>query len=138
MPCDHCPCPDTCLAARDPSWGIFCRWAADPADPSQIRHIVARSAIGWSPEETTTEHTVTDASPDGPGFLTKAANFGKAIITHAVAGFPEVDDDTLEGRLTICRDCEFCDTENMICHKCGCGLSVKAKWETQTCPIGKW
>ena len=45
MPCDKCPCADICL-----QWDLFCGWAAsDDADPSQLKHICGRSALGAAP-----------------------------------------------------------------------------------------
>lgn len=73
-----------------------------------------------------------------PGFFDKAVGLGKAVINHAVAGFPEADEATHAARLATCRACEFLDAERMVCLKCGCFTMVKTKWETQTCPIGKW
>jgi hypothetical protein len=74
----------------------------------------------------------------GPGLLHKAGSFGKAIITHTLAGRPKVNDATHEARLRICRACMFFTPEPMTCLKCGCALEIKTRWADQACPIGKW
>lgn len=78
--------------------------------------------------------------PGGPGLIRKAANFGRAIVSHAVAGFPGADDETVTKRLNICHECEFYSVENRTClhQKCGCVLDIKVRWKDQSCPAGKW
>lgn len=74
----------------------------------------------------------------GPGPLTKAAHFGRALVTHAVAGFPAADEATARARLEICRACDRFDRARTACRACGCHLEVKIRWADQRCPIGKW
>lgn len=71
-----------------------------------------------------------------PNILQKATNFIEAVATQALAGFPTVSDSQYQERLKICESCEFC--KNWKCERCGCSLTLKAKWATQSCPIGKW
>jgi hypothetical protein len=80
------------------------------------------------------------AGAEPPGVLQKAANLAKAIVTHAVAGFPERSDEDTEAVLAICRTCEFNPTgaEHPSCSKCGCNMNIKARWKDQKCPVGKW
>ena len=47
------------------------------------------------------------------------------------------DQDIIDKRLGICKDCEFF-TENSRCEKCGCFMKIKARVATVACPIGKW
>lgn len=73
-----------------------------------------------------------------PSLFRKVANFGKAIVTHAVAGFPETDEETIRNRFEVCHGCEHFDKDRTACRKCGCHLEIKIRWADQKCPIGKW
>jgi hypothetical protein len=75
-----------------------------------------------------------------PGLLAQAWNFGSAVLQHAATGFRTVDDETYENRLAACRECPSCDVQRMVCREpaCGCQLKVKARWNSQGCPLGKW
>ena len=73
-----------------------------------------------------------------PGLLTKAANVARAVIDHAVAGFPEASEETARARLTICRSCPDLDAAARSCNRCGCKMDVKVYWSEQACPAGKW
>ena len=79
-------------------------------------------------------------STEIPSFARRVLNFGAATLRHAANGFREVDDTLQEARLTICRACSSCDTEQMICRElnCGCYLQTKSKWASETCPRGFW
>lgn len=73
----------------------------------------------------------------GPGLLRKAANFGKAVVQHAAAGWQTISDGQKRIRLTICEACpEF--TQERTCNRCGCYMDVKAGWKEQKCPLNKW
>ena len=43
----------------------------------------------------------------------------------------------IEEKLTICGSCEYLD-QNRVCTACGCGVDIKVKKRTASCPIGKW
>ncbi|MBN72689.1 MAG: hypothetical protein CME32_25830 [Gimesia sp.] len=75
-----------------------------------------------------------------PGIMRKAFNFTKAVARHVTNGSKHVDEATYNSRLSICQECGMCDSNRMVCsHKqCGCTLKVKALWESERCPIGKW
>jgi hypothetical protein len=73
-----------------------------------------------------------------PGLLTKAANFGKAIVSHVAAGRPEADAATVAARWATCRACPMFDAAGVTCRACGCVLEIKIRWAEQRCPIGKW
>jgi hypothetical protein len=61
------------------------------------------------------------------GRFAKAARTGeKTIVSPA----------EMERRLAICRGCQF--FQAMRCLKCHCFLSLKARLETEHCPIAKW
>jgi hypothetical protein len=120
--------PDApCLATSHPRHAIFCEWAA-AGDPVHLRHIVAVSGMRGP----------IASPPDGPGLLTKAANFGKAIVSHVAAGRPAADAATVEFRWATCRACPMFDAAGVVCRACGCHLEIKIRWAEQRCPIGKW
>ena len=74
----------------------------------------------------------------GPTPLGKAARLGQALATHALAGFPEADDDIVAARLATCRACDRFDAARVVCRDCGCYLQIKTRWSDQQCPIGLW
>jgi len=62
-------------------------------------------------------------------------NLGRTI--RDIANDPRlVSELTKQGRLEICRSCEF--YVGARCAKCGCHLVAKAKFRSSKCPIGKW
>jgi hypothetical protein len=73
-----------------------------------------------------------------PGLIPKAANLGRALVTHAVAGFPEADEATAQARLAICRACDRFDATRTVCTVCGCFLDIKIRWNEQKCPLNSW
>lgn len=82
--------------------------------------------------------------PQPPNIFVKAKNFAVAITEHAASGFKNVDDETYEKRIAICKDCPFAikEKENLTCSKCGCRMNgdvlAKARWVSQKCPEKKW
>ena len=76
----------------------------------------------------------------GPGLLRKAANFGKAVVKHVADGGKHVSDEVYLARLSVCANCPSLDPERMRCleKSCGCRLKVKARWRSESCPVGKW
>jgi len=80
------------------------------------------------------------AAVQSPGLLQRAANLGQALVRHAADGLQTVGDATYEHRLATCRQCELCDLARMVCRHtdCGCWLTVKARWASETCPVQKW
>jgi hypothetical protein len=84
-----------------------------------------------------------EANKNSPNFLDKAINFAKAATSHALAGFKTVPADVLEARLSTCETCDrlegdLKDRTSWRCRECGCGLSLKANWQEQRCPLDKW
>jgi hypothetical protein len=136
MRCEHCPVEvgKTCLGDTNPeAFPHFCRWATSP-EPREREMVVLRSAVGYAPPE----RVEPAPAATGPGLLTRAVNFGKAIVSHVAAGRPEADEPTASARLAICLGCEHLDARAMTCNLCGCALFVKTYWLDQHCPIEKW
>lgn len=76
-----------------------------------------------------------------PGALRKAQNLGRAVLEHAAGGMKSVTPEEKERRLSSCRGCEtYFDPVKVKClhPSCGCRMSVKAGWQDQHCPIGRW
>ncbi len=83
-----------------------------------------------------------------PRLLDQVVNFGRSVVTHAMAGFPEADADTVAARLAICEACpnlirpsERCGIlpgSDAASSGCGCFVRNKARWLDQHCPAGKW
>ena len=70
--------------------------------------------------------------------LNKAWNLTKSIVDYAKSGFEDASQDKYKERLTICDLCEFLDKDKGSCTICGCAMAVKAKWDIEKCPKGKW
>lgn len=124
--CNACPLADrveTCTAqARNHP--AICGYVADGNE----RWIA--KVLGTPPAASPT--------PTRPGFFAKLVAGGKAVIQHAVAGFPEAAEETAQARLAICRACPDLDPEKMTCNRCGCQMDVKVYWSEQRCPVQKW
>lgn len=79
------------------------------------------------------------SSPEhAPGILTQILSFGVAVIQHVAAGAPQANEAQKNARLAICQACEHYEPGR--CRVCGCGLSMKAGWADQSCPLDppKW
>lgn len=71
------------------------------------------------------------------GTIDKIVNLATAITKRVKSDFKNTSKEVFEARLKICNDCQY-KTKDWRCDQCGCYLSVKAKWESETCPVGKW
>ena len=83
----------------------------------------------------------------GGSFVGSAARVAKAALTGQQT---LVNDDVLDARLAQCAVCEHVvryqpgavagDDVTMAdkCSQCGCYVKVKAKFETESCPLGRW
>ena len=45
--------------------------------------------------------------------------------------------EEMEENLAVCATCTHLDP-NRVCTACGCGVDLKVKKRTSSCPIGKW
>ena len=80
------------------------------------------------------------SSPSEPSLLRKAANFGKAVVKHVADGGKHVSDEVYLARLSVCANCPSLDPEKLRCKEqtCVCRLKTKARWQSESCPLGKW
>lgn len=75
-----------------------------------------------------------------PGLWRKAWNLSRAVVRHVAHGTREVSDAVYRERLLVCESCSSCDTSRMVCREqsCGCYVQIKARWESESCPLKKW
>lgn len=106
----------------------------DPSHPDynpNYSAIVLRMAGFLPPEEPPF------ATIQAPDLLTKAVNFASAVVTHVAAGMPTASPELKAARLAVCEPCDQ-RLPGGTCVGCGCNLDLKASWEDQECPKGKW
>lgn len=65
----------------------------------------------------------------------KAIRFIIALFKFILWG-EEVTSDEKQARLAICEGCQF--REDTKCGKCGCYLTKKTSWSSESCPENKW
>ncbi len=106
-------------------------------NPRFCQYCEGSSGIGREKEVKYLEMLYQKANTTEPGLLEKGLNLGKAMVNYALDGFANVSEEDYKKRLNICENCPE-RTENWVCKKCGCGLKLKAKWASQSCPLGKW
>ena len=70
--------------------------------------------------------------------LNMLKNFTNSLINHSLNGWMNVNRETFNSRMSICRSCEFFDSSAVRCKQCGCFLNIKASWASEKCPIDKW
>lgn len=70
--------------------------------------------------------------------MSQLSNFVSSLINHSLNGFQNVNRETFNSRMNICRSCEFFDSSAVRCKQCGCFLNIKASWASEKCPIDKW
>ena len=134
-----CECPTSGWCPRHACW-----------KPDTLFHQCRRNSTlfaaweaGGGPRLTTSESVSESAEQEpcaGPGLVRRAVNFGKAVVRHAANGMQQVDQATYDARLALCTQCPSCDIARLVCLQpdCGCALSVKARWASERCPVGKW
>jgi hypothetical protein len=49
-----------------------------------------------------------------------------------------VTEEIADGRMDICKNCEFLIKLTKQCKKCGCFMNFKTLAAESECPIGKW
>ena len=78
---------------------------------------------------------------NSPSMLKMLQNFTNATFRWASAGFKIADDETLAKRQAICYTFKYLKASARLgmgkCLKCGC-TSLKLKFDTEKCPVGKW
>ena len=76
-----------------------------------------------------------------PSLSKMGMNFAKATGKHIASGFKKRSKEEQEFIKRLCQKCiEFVSVTKLgpRCKKCGCCISLKARWATANCPIGEW
>ncbi len=74
----------------------------------------------------------------GPTLAEKIINLTVAGLKHVANGLKNVSDEEKAKIMEICSGCEVLNKNDNSCGNCGCFVSVKAAWESEKCPLGKW
>lgn len=72
-----------------------------------------------------------------PPLWRRMANFARSLARHAAAGFPITPAARKAARLAACRACPKLRPDGS-CGSCGCVVEVKAAWDRESCPDGRW
>ena len=68
-----------------------------------------------------------------------AVQAAKSVVSSVVHGEPvSVSTEEQDRRLAICHSCEFWDSGQSRCSKCGCFGRFKTWLVSQKCPVDKW
>ncbi len=73
-----------------------------------------------------------------PSVVQMGKNLGEAVAKQVKAKMPMRNDLEAAKCMAICEGCEFFEHKARRCYKCGCRMSIKVKWATTKCPLGKW
>jgi uncharacterized paraquat-inducible protein A len=77
-----------------------------------------------------------------PSLPQMAKNLGNDVIktVKSVASGNPLTSNSLEAnnRKEICKSCQFFNSAQDRCTKCGCNMAVKVYLKASNCPIGKW
>lgn len=72
-----------------------------------------------------------------PGLFKQGLNLIASVAQHVAGGLQSADSETYQKRMEICKACPKLRPDNR-CSGCGCYMNIKASWEEQRCPDGKW
>jgi hypothetical protein len=113
----------------------ICRGHDDAGRPVLTPEKCAAYRRRWQQHE-----TAGTTARDGPGLARRAVHFAGAFLRHVRDRRRQVDHQSYQARLAVCRTCPSCDLARMVCREksCGCRLRVKARWRSESCPLGKW
>jgi hypothetical protein len=73
-----------------------------------------------------------------PPLAAQAASLTKETVKYIKAGRPQRSPELIARLQKICEPCEFYNAKTVRCSKCGCFLTVKGRWATARCDLGKW
>jgi hypothetical protein len=77
-----------------------------------------------------------------PSFTQMAKNVGGDIVKtvqNITSGEQiKTDDAEVNRRKSICNSCEFFNSAQERCTKCGCYVAIKVYVKASGCPLGKW
>jgi len=77
-----------------------------------------------------------------PSLLQMAFNLTettKDIIDNAVKnGIILAQENEINKRIDICKDCDSLDKQRIRCFECGCDMKIKTRFSASKCPKNKW
>jgi hypothetical protein len=80
--------------------------------------------------------------PPMPSMGAMTKNLAQSVIRNVqsvAAGNPlRLTEQDANSRLEICKTCEFFNSIQSRCNKCGCFMAVKTYLKAEKCPIGRW
>lgn len=83
--------------------------------------------------------------PSLPGLVTRAKNFGGAVLRDRIAGKPRRSPELVSRLLnTFCKTCPAYNPTEGACAECGCPVNStehednKLAWAKEECPLKKW
>ena len=68
----------------------------------------------------------------------KVGNFIKAASRHVADGMKKVSLEAYKARLAVCNKCDWRAGGTCTHTDCGCVLSKKCWWASESCPEDKW
>jgi hypothetical protein len=83
-------------------------------------------------------HVIDLAGGEYPPLPTMVSNVVRAAVGFVASGGAVVGQEERGRRLGICRGCDRYDATQGRCRECGCGMSLKARLASSSCPLGKW
>ena len=78
------------------------------------------------------------AEPPLPPTGSQVLSFLGSVASHLIAGLPQATEEVRAARLSLCSSCEFFRPSDGRCSLCGCFTGIKAQWQGEKCPHGKW
>lgn len=80
------------------------------------------------------------AEPALPSVTRQAANFARASVRHVADGRVKAAPELVAARLAACAVCErFRASDRRCAHRaCGCPVDRKARYRSESCPLGRW
>lgn len=80
--------------------------------------------------------------PQMPSMGAMAKNLTQTVIRNvqsvAAGNSLRLSDQEATNRLNVCKTCEFFNSVQQRCMKCGCFMAVKTYLKAEKCPVGKW
>lgn len=77
-----------------------------------------------------------------PSLGAMAKNVGQSVVRNfksvAAGNNLKISDQEAAKRLEICKGCQFFNTAQSRCNKCGCFMAIKTYLKAEKCPIGRW
>jgi len=80
--------------------------------------------------------------PQKPSLGTMAKTFSQSVVRNiqsvASGNALKLTEQDANARLEVCKKCEFFNSIQQRCNKCGCFMAIKTYLKAEKCPIGRW